>query len=136
MNLITSMDNTRLIEFKNANLPPPPRPLIPPPELPPDFELIDDNYVNKISSYIDDGCRRDFMQIHSNKEYDDSKPASLCNDPETNQVLKNAMTILIPFLKYKSMTNSVVKTGGKKHKSATRKMRCRRSYRKKRKLLV
>ena len=83
----------------------------------PELNIASPNIEN-ITQYVNSACNKD------------------CNKPETNQVLKNAVTILIPFLKYKSITNSAVKTGGRKHKTATRKMRCRRSYRKKRKLLV
>ena len=83
----------------------------------PELNIASPNIEN-ITQYVNSACNKD------------------CNKEDTNQVLKNAMTILIPFLKYKISTNKTVKTGGRKHKTATRKMRCRRSYRKKRKLLV
>jgi hypothetical protein len=102
-----------------------------PPEL--NLNLINDTYVQRITSYIDSMCTVVFTRNQGiNETTDDNARESSCYE---NQVLKDAKNILIPFLKYKS-TITPVKTGGRKNKTVARKIMRRRSCRKKQKLVV
>jgi hypothetical protein len=139
--LINSIDTENLEESKKLGLRDVQK-LIRPPEL--NLNSIDDKYVQRITSCINSMCTVVFMRNQSiNETPVDYASESRC---DTNKVLKDAKTILIPFLKYKSMTNANAaavkkggrknKTGGRKNKTVARKIMRRRSCRKNQKLVV